>query len=125
MHVFALLAVAGVLNCGTAKSHGDSGNHFYVAGNGPLCLYRAYRRSCKPARLRITAMGIDTFASLTFTIRRTPCRVTVDGKNTVFAGSPHTHTWHQRCSKVVRRDGIAVTGCTGDHGDYRISPPPR
>jgi hypothetical protein len=124
MHVFALLAIVGAVNCGTDKAQGVSGNHYYVIGNGPLCLYRAYRKSCKPATFKVTMMGVDTFASLTFTIRRGPCRVTVDGKNTVYTGSPRSHTWHRRCTRVVKRnEGFYVTGCTGKQGDYLLSPP--
>ena len=57
-------------------------------------------------------------------IRRSPCRVTVDGKNTVYTGSPRSHTWHQRCKKVAKRTGgVAIIGCTGEQGDYLLSPP--
>lgn len=124
MHVFALLAIVGTFNCGTARSEGQNGNHYQVTGRGPLCLYRHYRRRCAAASFKVTTMGVDTFASLTFTVRPSPCRVTVDGKNTIYTGSPRSHTWHQSCKRVVKRNyGVVIQGCSGAQGNYVLSPP--
>jgi hypothetical protein len=125
MHVFALLAIVGTFNCGTARSQGQNGNHLYVLGTGPTCLYWHYRRGCSPASFKVTTMGVDTFASLTFTVRPSPCRVTVDGKNMIYTGSPRSHTWHQSCKRVVKRNyGVVIRRCSGAQGDYVILSPP-
>jgi hypothetical protein len=115
-------------SCGEVRAQGWNGNQVFVPGNGPQCLYRAYRNACSAASFTIKMMGVDTLGSLEFRAAKVgrACRVHVAGKNTVYAGHPRTTTWRETCRLLAKRsNGIAVTGCDGKAGDYLLSPPRR
>jgi hypothetical protein len=66
-------------SCGSAVTHFLNGQtHLLGADHGALTCFDAAAKSCRPASLHVTEMGVDTGTDYTFTIESggASCRVT-------------------------------------------------
>jgi hypothetical protein len=102
-----------VRDCGTSSS--GPGALRKTTGQGAACLLSEFQHRCRPARYELSRFGVDTVASVVFTLasRSGHCQVDVKATSRVIPQTPRV-TGHGVCGGL-RRHGkdIVAYGCKG------------